>query len=617
MNRHSTYASMNLCRRIIAFLLVSLTMLTCAKKQLVLAPVEPALDTLPVIVPPASFQRGMWVRAVSIASADSIARIIAIAKEMRITDLYVQTVVAGYAYYQSSILPRSQYLAGVSPPEYDPLDSLTKVAHAESLRVHAWVNALLVWSLKNPPDSARHVFYTHPEWFIKDIAGRSMHDYTYEQWLDAGLEGLYLDPACPAVQQHIADICGEIVSEYPVAGIHLDFIRYPGTLWGVQETDTACLLTGLEGYQVRWLNLIRYPQMTFIQRWLAWHNWKHYSNKKQKIDDIVAKTWNVITQSSMHPAIILTTAIFADPGMRLYRFAQDWPAWTMVAYPLVMSYYEELGPFMNILTYTRSIAPDAVYGIGLLWENIDAVAFMQSACVEKDQRKGICYFDFTNLDTLVDRSVLMGKEMAFSPASSESDSTPKIINGVFAYLPPPALIQNSILSSGPIDTSFVEFLLSLSMDPDDDMLRLGLSMERFGHYVNTDITAFKTLDAHIFPLPDTLIQPPFRTLRFEFFPWNGQDSMAVIRKANKTKNYSQEVTSAPSALDPLSRAAFAMNINEKKTIKTRAGVYAIMMISETNGDSKVARTHIPDYLLPYYLSWTAIDRACTIVGDKY
>ncbi|MCK5258434.1 MAG: hypothetical protein KAJ69_02850 [Thermoplasmatales archaeon] len=49
------------------------------------------------------FHRGLWVRAVSIASPDSIPRILHIAQKIGITDIYVQVVVAGYAYYKSNI----------------------------------------------------------------------------------------------------------------------------------------------------------------------------------------------------------------------------------------------------------------------------------------------------------------------------------------------------------------------------------------------------------------------------------------------------------------------------------------------------------------------------------
>ncbi|MEO0158660.1 MAG: family 10 glycosylhydrolase, partial [candidate division WOR-3 bacterium] len=120
------------------------------------------------------FQKGMWVRASSAASPDSISGIISLAEEMGITDIYYQAVVGGYAYYKSSILPRSQYLSRVSDPDYDPLDSLIKAAHQKGIRVHAWVNSLLVWSGDEPPESTSHIIYSHPDWSLRDVLGRLM-----------------------------------------------------------------------------------------------------------------------------------------------------------------------------------------------------------------------------------------------------------------------------------------------------------------------------------------------------------------------------------------------------------------------------------------------------------
>ncbi len=80
----------------------------------------------------------------SIASPDSIPRIIQVAENLRITDIYVQVVVGGYSYYKSEILPRSEYLAKISGFNYDPLDSLIKSFHKKNINVHAWVNAMLI-----------------------------------------------------------------------------------------------------------------------------------------------------------------------------------------------------------------------------------------------------------------------------------------------------------------------------------------------------------------------------------------------------------------------------------------------------------------------------------------
>jgi len=535
-----------------------------------------------------------------------------IAKEMDITDIYLQAEVAGYAYYNSDILPRSQYLAEISPPTYDPLDSLILVAVQESIRVHAWVNALLVWSLKDPPDSSRHLFYQRPEWFIKDATGTSMRDYTYEHWIESGLEGLYLDAANPEVQNHIATICKEIVAQYPVTGIHLDFIRYPGTLWGLSESDTAFMFAGPDGYTMRWMNLVRYPQMSFVHRWLAYHNWKQYINKEQNIAEILDKTKKSITGHAKNPLCILTAAVFANPSMAQYRFAQCWHAWTMIDYPVIMSYYETLPPFLAAVEYALNTVPHAVFGIGLLWENIDPIAYMQSKSVEAKHGKGICYFDFTNLDTLTDRTVLKGKGMTFHMTSEHLDSTPGSIFGVFAD-PAPRVSDIAVIES--ISTEFPDFLLSLSLEPDQDLDRLNLTYEQFVAYVRKDVAAFHFLDTKIFPLPDTLIEPPSRTVQYEFYPWDGEDTLRILSKASKSTIYDSEKTVYPDALDPFTRVVFEMKIGQKSVFKTGAGVYALRITAETKGGKRSSRDRIDGNVLPLYGSWTIMQRIGQILNQ--
>jgi hypothetical protein len=550
----------------------------------------------------------MWVRAVSVAFPDSIARIIEIAQEMDITDIYMQAEVAGYAYYSSAILPRSQYLAECAPPSYDPLNSLLKAAQQESIRVHAWVNALLVWSLKNPPDSARHLFYTHPDWFINDIMGRSMHEYSYDEWVQAGLEGLYLDPAHPEVQSHLAAICEELVQNYPVAGVHLDFIRYPGTLWGLAPTDTSYIFAGLDGYAVRWLHLLRYPQLPFLQRWLVWHNFKQNLKKSDYINGIVEKCASALQSTPSEHACLLTAAVFANPSLAWYRFAQQWQYWESIDYPVIMSYCEDVPSFAAIVTSLRQIDPRAIYGIGLLWEHIDTIAFIQSGIVEETESAGLCYFDFTTLDTLVDRSVLMGEHMTFHYVPSDSVGPTTLIPAQFHDRPFHAGFAGSHTSVDATDRAFPDFLLFLSYYADQDLQRLRYTREEFREQVLADILAFHTLDSLVFPLSDTLITPPSYTVAYEFYPWNGQDTLVIMSKARQAKVFSCSTTVFPGALDPIARTACTMKKGQKKVFKTRAGVYAIKLTGMIEGGFPIARESVVDTLLPVYASWTIMHR---------
>lgn len=566
------------------------------------------VEKIPFYVEQAGFHRGLWVRAVSIASPDSIPKILHIAQKLGITDMYVQVVVGGYAYYHSSILPRSQYLSKVSGAEYDPLDVLIRAAQKRSIRirVHAWVNALLVWSLKEPPDSLRHIFYTHPEWFIKDINGISMVNYSHKEWTDAGLEGLYLNPAHKEAQEHLKRVCREIVTKYQVSGIHLDFIRYPGPLWGLPENDEAAIFAGVEGYSVRWLNLVRYPQLPFLLRWTVWHYWKINQQKEMIIAQVVKETHSQVSDSAKQSDCVLTTAVFANPSMARYRFAQNWMNWGQsLDYPVVMSYTQDIGLFSDFIHFAQIHRPDAVFGIGFLWTDMEAEAYWQVKAVRQSRGKGISFFDFASIDTMVDFEKL--KKAHTIPEGSLFQDTTRYeqVTDVFIDLPKKDFVEGgkNLRALGE-DFTFSEFILSLSLNQSQDLMRMDLSREDFLKQVQEDVAAFEYLDSHVFPLADTLIEPPKREVYYEFVPWTEEDSALVIAKAMKIKHLTQHTLVYPSAVDALARAAFNTEMDKRELCETKTGIYVFEVRKIFKGGKKVGRSTVEPQLLPAYLNWT-------------
>ncbi len=561
------------------------------------------------------FHRGLWVRAVSIASPDSITRIIQIAEKLGITDIYVQVVVAGYAYYSSHILPRSQYLAEVSGSEYDPLDALIIAVKYKPIRIHAWVNALLVWSLRDPPDSARHVLYTHPEWFINDINRKSMADYSYEEWSDFGLEGLYLNPAHPEVQEHIENIGREIVSNYPVAGIHLDFIRYPGPFWGLPENDTSALFAGFEGHTLRWLNLTRYPQLAFPLRWMTWHYWKINKQKEKTIFQLVKGVQSTVQEHAMNRECILTAAVFANPSTARYRFAQNWLEWEeTLDYPVVMSYTQDILLFSDILKFTHSHRADAVFGIGFLWPDMEDEAYWQVKEARKNHARGICFFDYTAVDTIIDYKRIRSKQTIEPNSLFKDTSRYEPVTGVFIEVPDKMLIEKGrdMLVSEE-DIEFTEYLYSLSLDVDNDLLRMDLSRGRFQEMIKQDIAAFKFLDSLIFPLSDPIIEPPTREVDYEFLPWGEEDSAVVIERARKMKTLTQHTIVHPDGMNRLARAAFNAEKNKRETCIARIGVYVFEVTEIHKREKNVAQDSIHNDLLSVYKNWTLREKINTVL----
>jgi len=555
---------------------------------------------------PHKFHRGLWVRAVSIASPDSIPRIFDVAEDLGITDIYVQVVVAGYAYYKSNILPRSQYLSEISGSVYDPLDAFINVAKNRGIHVHAWVNALLVWSLNKPPDSADHIFYKHPKWFIKDVNRKSMVDYTHEEWTDLGLEGLYLDPAHKEVQAHLKNVCAEIVNNYQVKGIHLDFIRYPGILWGLPDNDTSAVFAGLEGQKVRWFNLLRYPQLSLFLRWIVWHVWRLNKQKEKTITQLVKEIRAAITPNAINSESILSAAIFANPGLARYRFAQNWTAWgASLDYPIAMSYTENIDYFSDFLNSCLTYRPDAIFGIGFLWPDMEAEAYWQVQAVRQAYGAGICFFDFTSVDTMVDFEKLKGHIVINKDSLMHDTKVLAKIESVFTDVAQPSFVEKGKQMLPPDgNLEFLEFLLHSSMNPDEDLIRMDMNRDELTRKIQDDVAAFEFLNSVAFSITDELIEPPKREVHYEFLPWDEEDSTVIIEKAEAIENLTQQTVVYPTAMNNLACAAFQAEKGVKSTRLVRTGVYIFEVKNIYEGGKTVKRNSVDKKLLPIYINWT-------------
>ena len=123
----------------------------------------------------------------------------------------------GDAMYKSKYFPWSKCISGKQGknPGYDPLKIMTQVAHANGMKIEAWINPYRVasgstnykkLSTKNP---AR-------KWHNKKKTRRNVLAYK---------GSLYYNPAKAQVRNLIVNGVKEIVENYDVDGIHLSLIH--------------------------------------------------------------------------------------------------------------------------------------------------------------------------------------------------------------------------------------------------------------------------------------------------------------------------------------------------------------------------------------------------------
>lgn len=135
------------------------------------------------------------------------------------------------ALYPSELFPWSHVMTGAQgdDPGYDPLSILVQEAHAQGLRLDAWINPYRVAMNASTPGvmANNSLLYTHNAW-IKQVG-----------------DGCYLNPALRDVQDYICRGVAEIVQNYEVDGIHFDDYFYPAADAAFDEADYAAANTEL------------------------------------------------------------------------------------------------------------------------------------------------------------------------------------------------------------------------------------------------------------------------------------------------------------------------------------------------------------------------------------
>ncbi len=266
--------------------------LTCALLLTTTAWAEPAVEG-----------RALWIPAWELTSPGAVRSAVIQAAEYRFNAIFVQVRYRGdalyhpnrYVSYYSNPEPRSIYIIN-QPDDFDPLALAIEEGHAWGLSVHAWVTCFEVTG-GFVPSEENHVVNCYPEWVSCDRWGNRM-----------GLGNrAWLDPGIPEVRDYTASVLLDIVSNYEVDGLHLDYVRYKGPEMGYSSIAVSefWVRTGLE------------PDPN-DEAWRAW--------RRDNITEFVNRVQREARE--INPEIVISAAVFSDrAGNAFDGVCQDWGRW--------------------------------------------------------------------------------------------------------------------------------------------------------------------------------------------------------------------------------------------------------------------------------------------------
>jgi uncharacterized lipoprotein YddW (UPF0748 family) len=246
-------------------------------------------------------ERALWITRWDYRTAEDVRLAIDRAAAADIDAVFFQVRGNATVFYPSALEPWAEEF-DFRDPGFDPLAIACARADERGIALHAWVNALPGWRGREPPAEPRQLWRAHPDWFLVDDRGERQalrDDY------------VSLNPCRPDVRAHIAAVCAEIAA-YPVAGIHLDYIR---SLSDMEEPGRDSPRDPM--------TLARFDaerRATPEEDPRAWDEWR-----REQVTRLVGEIRAAVLE--VRPAALLTAAVYPTPRIALERVRQDWGKW--------------------------------------------------------------------------------------------------------------------------------------------------------------------------------------------------------------------------------------------------------------------------------------------------
>ena len=337
-----------------------------------------------------SEMRAFWVVRFALANEKDIETIVHTAYESGITDLFVQVRAIGQTYYKSILEQNAPALK----ENFDPLQKIIEKCRLYNIRVHAWVNMFYIWSGDHPPKNENHVFYklNHHLLRIKTLP-------EYRDLRKEGIEGFYLNPENSEVQKYLLNLLLEIADKYEVAGIHLDYFRFPGVKYSFTPGSRTKFMMAnyfdpLSVYLMQDDYVSRRGYEVFVQADKIYR--KFLSSSLSSYLETIERTLKIKNNN-----LILSVAVKPDPVQAKHRYFQDWKSWLekkICNFAVMMNYRTNLDEFTSVLNQVDEpqLKQRIIVGISTYNQDSEAVR-SRIKFVKLGQFAGFSLFSYNHL----------------------------------------------------------------------------------------------------------------------------------------------------------------------------------------------------------------------------
>jgi uncharacterized lipoprotein YddW (UPF0748 family) len=298
-------------------------------------------------------------------------------KDAGFSDIYVNVAGPGFAHYASSVLPRSR----VFDEQGDQLAACVAAAKPFGLRVHAWI---LCFSTTGSTQDRLDIFHKRG-WLLTN---------------DDGTARPWIDPGVPAARAYLMGAVREMAVNYKVAGVHLDFVRYPDFASSLGPTVRKSFEAYRKAPVAAWPDDVKEgPQRSLFMRWRSDH-----------VTDFVQTARRTLKQEAQGK--LLTAAVFGKYPSCVDSVGQDWELWLQLGlldYVAPMNYTEDMAKFnewLTMQTRSRKQAMKIISGLGVTAAESRLNPIEVIDQIKAGRKAGAAGFALFDLDTTLRQEVM-------------------------------------------------------------------------------------------------------------------------------------------------------------------------------------------------------------------
>ncbi|MDO8682169.1 MAG: family 10 glycosylhydrolase [Armatimonadota bacterium] len=273
----------------------------------------------------------------------------------------------GYTIYPSRIATQLPKFA-----PHDPLRVLISEAHKRKMEVHPWV---WVFRVGHTGDQGG-VLKQHPDWAAVNKSG--------EKLSPGG--GLWLCPSMPETRKFLFQVYRELLANYDVDGIHLDYIRFENETPIPYCYNDSCRSKFKVEYGIDPIDID-----PFSAAQLSWNSWR------ERLVNTFAQQVE-LEAKRIRPDLKVSAAVASEPNTARTSYMQNWPNWAAnkwVDFLTPMTYTANTGRFRELVETEMATVDFKTLlfpGLGLHLHGSSSPMLEQIAAARESAASGVTLF---------------------------------------------------------------------------------------------------------------------------------------------------------------------------------------------------------------------------------